>query len=79
LKNSRYAVSICCFIRTADVIVKIPYELRTYKRKSDKLAPPELKQVHPLGKSPVITVEIPGRDKSLVLAESAAIVEYLCE
>jgi len=43
------------------------------------LAPPELKQVHPLGKSPVITVEAPGLDKPLVLAESAAIVEYLTD
>jgi glutathione S-transferase len=37
------------------------------------LAPPELKQVHPLGKSPVIT------DGELVLAESGAILEYLAE
>ena len=62
-----------------DATFQIPYELKTYKRGSDKLAPPELKQVHPLGKSPVITVEVPGRTEPLVLAESAAIVEYLCE
>jgi glutathione S-transferase len=41
------------------------------------LAPPELRAVHPLGKSPVIT------DKSasgeLTLAESGAIIEYLAE
>jgi glutathione S-transferase len=37
------------------------------------LAPPELRQVHPLGKSPVL------QDDSLVLAESGAIVEYLVE
>jgi glutathione S-transferase len=37
------------------------------------LAPPELRQVHPLGKSPVIT------DGDLVLAESGAIVETLIE
>lgn len=62
-----------------DVTHQIPYELKTYKRGSDKLAPPELKQVHPLGKSPVITIERPGGGKPLVLAESGAIVEYLCE
>jgi glutathione S-transferase len=37
------------------------------------LAPPELKKVHPLGKSPVI------RDGDFVLAESGAIIEYLVE
>ncbi len=35
------------------------------------LAPPELKAVHPLGKSPVIT------DGSTTMAESGAIIEYL--
>ena len=41
------------------------------------LAPPELKEVHPLGKSPVITIESAGTKK--VLAESAFITEYLCD
>lgn len=41
------------------------------------LAPAELKAVHPLGKSPVITVERPEYTQPLVLAESGAIVEYL--
>jgi glutathione S-transferase len=52
----------------------LPYELKIYKRNPlTKLAPPELKQIHPLGKSPVIT------DGDLVVAESAAIVEYQVE
>ena len=55
------------------------YELKTYKRGKDKLADPKLREVHPLGKSPVITVEVPGAEKPLVIAESAAIVEYLCD
>jgi hypothetical protein len=59
--------------------LEIPYELKTYKRGKDKLADPKLKEVHPLGKSPVITVEVPGAEKPLVIAESAAIVEYLCD
>jgi glutathione S-transferase len=37
------------------------------------LAPPELRQVHPLGKSPVIT------DGAFTLAESGAIIEHLIE
>ena len=50
----------------------LPYEIRKYQRDpKTMLAPPELKAVHPLGKSPVIT------DDGLVVAESGAIVEYL--
>ncbi|MHB8529716.1 MAG: glutathione S-transferase family protein [Caulobacteraceae bacterium] len=49
-----------------------PYEIRSYRRDAQtNLAPPELKAVHPLGKSPVIT------DGGRVLAESGAIVDYL--
>ena len=59
--------------------LQIPYELKTYKRGKDMLADPKLKEVHPLGKSPVITIETPGAEKPLVIAESAAIVEYLCD
>lgn len=48
-------------------------------RQKDKHSPPELKQVHPLGKSPAITIEAPGLEEPLVLAESAAIVEYIAD
>jgi glutathione S-transferase len=52
----------------------LPYEIRRYRRdRKTMLAPPELKLVHPLGKSPVI--EEDGR----VLAETGAIIEYLVE
>jgi glutathione S-transferase len=52
----------------------VPYELKLYRRdKATRLAPPELKKVHPLGKSPVVT------DDGEVLAESGAILEYLAE
>jgi glutathione S-transferase len=51
-----------------------PYEIVHYKRMEPlPLAPPELKEVHPLGKSPVIT------DDGVTVAESGAIVEYLLE
>ncbi|KAF2143321.1 uncharacterized protein K452DRAFT_317488 [Aplosporella prunicola CBS 121167] len=59
--------------------LQLDYELKIYKRGGDKLAPPELKEVHPLGKSPVISILPAGADKPLVLAESAAIVEYLTD
>jgi len=49
-----------------------PYEVRRYQRDAKTmLAPPELRAVHPLGKSPVIS------DGEVTMAESGAIVEYL--
>src|SRR5215208_6882721 len=52
----------------------LPYEIRFYKRNpKTMLAPPELRKVHPLGKSPVIT------DGEITLAESGAILEYLVQ
>ncbi len=50
----------------------VPYEVKRYERdRATMLAPPELRAVHPLGKSPVI------EDAGRVVAESGAIVEYL--
>ena len=52
----------------------LPYEIKHYQRDvKTMLAPPELRQVHPLGKSPVIT------DGGATVAESGAIVEYLID
>ncbi len=52
----------------------VPYEVRRYQRDPDtSLAPASLRQVHPLGKSPVIS------DGALTLAESGAILEYLVD
>jgi glutathione S-transferase len=48
-----------------------PYEIIRYNRQPNMLAPPELRAIHPLGKSPVIT------DNGNTIAESGAIVEYL--
>lgn len=59
--------------------LRVPYELKTYKRTNERLAPPELKEVHPLGKSPVVTIQLPGSAVPIVLAESAAIAEYFCD
>lgn len=54
----------------------LPYQVKRYERnKTTMLAPPELKQVHPLGKSPVIE----DTDGGNVIAETGAIVEYLVE
>ncbi len=52
----------------------VPYTIQRYQRDPrTRLAPPELKRIHPLGKSPVIT------DQGEVIAESGAILEYLAE
>ncbi len=59
--------------------LQIPYELKTYHRLPSKLAPPELVKIHPLGKSPVITIDLPGASEPVVLAESAFIVQYLLD
>jgi glutathione S-transferase len=51
-----------------------PYEVKRYERDpKTQLAPPALHQVHPLGKSPVIT------DGARVVAETGAIVTYLID
>ena len=51
----------------------VPYEVKHYQRGPDMRAPAGLRQVHPLGKSPVIT------DGDLTIAETGAIIEYLLE
>ncbi|MHC5778793.1 glutathione S-transferase family protein [Nostoc sp.] len=52
----------------------IEYEIKFYERDpKTMLAPESLRQVHPLGKSPVIT------DADLTIAESGAIIEYVVD
>ncbi|EAR09792.1 glutathione S-transferase family protein [Reinekea blandensis] len=52
----------------------LDYELKVYQRNSKtQLAPDELKAVHPLGKSPVLT------DGDQTIAESGLIIDYLIQ
>ncbi len=51
----------------------VPYEIVRYQRLPDMRAPPALRAIHPLGKSPVIT------DNGNTVAEFGAIVEYLID
>jgi glutathione S-transferase len=54
--------------------LELPYQLEKYQRDAQTmLAPPSLRKVHPLGKSPVVT------DGDMVLAESGAIIETVIE
>ena len=50
----------------------LPYEVKRYERdKKTMRAPPELKRIHPLGKSPLLD------EDGTIYAESAAIIEHL--
>ncbi len=52
----------------------LDYEVKRYQRDAHTmLAPPELRAIHPLGKSPVI------EDHGIKVAETGAIVEYLLD
>ena len=51
----------------------VPYEIVRYQRQHDMRAPKELRAIHPLGKSPVVT------DNGNTIAESGAIVDYLTQ
>jgi glutathione S-transferase len=52
----------------------LPYEVKRYERDAKtRLAPPELKAIHPLGKSPVLD------DGDVRVAETGAIIEYLLD
>ena len=52
----------------------VPYDIQHHMRDAvTNLAPPALLALHPLGKSPMI------EDNGRIVAESGAIVEYLCE
>ncbi len=53
--------------------LEVPYEVKRYERRASLAAPPELKRVHPLGKSPVLT------DGATTLAETGAIVTFIAE
>lgn len=52
----------------------VEYEIKSYERDPvTNRAPAELKTIHPLGKSPVIT------DSDKVIAETGAIIEYILQ
>ncbi|TDO98077.1 glutathione S-transferase family protein [Marinomonas balearica] len=51
----------------------LEYEVKLYKRDSSASAPESLKKIHALGKAPVL------EDGDVVIAESGAILEYLCD
>ncbi|MBP5980757.1 MAG: glutathione S-transferase [Halomonas sp.] len=55
-------------------VLEVEYEIHVYQRNNKtQQAPEALKDIHPLGKSPVIS------DGDLVVAESGAIIDYLIQ
>lgn len=59
--------------------LNLEYDIMVFKRTGLGVAPKELKEIHPLGKSPVIGIQPEGVEKPIILAESGVIVEYLAE
>jgi glutathione S-transferase len=55
--------------------LELDYEIRRYERNADMSAPEELKQAHPLGKSPIVQDITDGG--TITLVETGAICEYL--
>ncbi|MDB5969718.1 MAG: Glutathione S-transferase [Hydrocarboniphaga sp.] len=56
----------------------LPYEIKRYQRDAaTMLAPKELKAIHPLGKSPLLTDDT--ANGVITIAESGAIVEYILD
>jgi glutathione S-transferase len=53
--------------------LEVPYDIQRYARDKHFRAPPELQNVHPLGRSPVVAID------GHVLAESGAIIEYFVD
>ena len=52
--------------------LSLPYKLKWYQRKPNRLAPDELLALHPTAMAPVI------QDGDVVLTESAVVAEYIC-
>ena len=58
----------------------LPYEIRFYKRDpKTMLAPREMRQVHPLGKSPILEDSDGPGGMGVTLVETGAICEYLVD
>ncbi|KAF1969628.1 glutathione S-transferase [Bimuria novae-zelandiae CBS 107.79] len=54
----------------------IPYELKLYQR-DPFFSPPELKEKHPIGASPLLEDATSDSEHPILLAESGAIVDYI--
>jgi len=58
--------------------LQLDYTVEKYQRNSENYAPESLKQIHPLGRSPIVKIEEDGK-KPIIMVESGAITEYLIQ
>ncbi|CAI4417161.1 AEH_G0027950.mRNA.1.CDS.1 [Saccharomyces cerevisiae] len=59
--------------------LNLEYEIVPYKRDANFRAPPELKKIHPLGRSPLLEVQDRETGKKKILAESGFIFQYVLQ
>ncbi|KAF6816363.1 putative glutathione s-transferase [Colletotrichum sojae] len=59
--------------------LNLKYEVEAFRRSPTRQAPPELAEVHPLGKAPVLEITPAGGQQPVRLAESGYITQYLVE
>ncbi|KAF2845923.1 glutathione S-transferas-like protein [Plenodomus tracheiphilus IPT5] len=60
--------------------LNLEYDIKVYKRnEAGRAAGPELKEIHPLGRSPTIGITPAGSEKEIIITESETVVEYVCE
>ncbi|TEA16126.1 Biotin--protein ligase [Colletotrichum sidae] len=59
--------------------LNLTYTVQTFRRQPTRIAPPELAQVHPLGKAPVLEITPADGGEAIKLAESGYITQYLLE
>ncbi|CAH2351677.1 glutathione S-transferase 1 [[Candida] railenensis] len=59
--------------------LEVPYELKLYERDEDYRAPPQLKKIHQLGRSPILEIYPDGNEDPIILAETGYIMSYILE
>ncbi|PWY76122.1 glutathione S-transferase [Aspergillus sclerotioniger CBS 115572] len=60
--------------------LNLSYTIQPFKRNANGTAPAEMKQIHPLGKSPTISIQAPDTSLNpIILAETSPIMAYLIE
>ncbi|KAK4186704.1 hypothetical protein QBC35DRAFT_500523 [Podospora australis] len=56
----------------------LKYDLKLFSRTKEQLAPPEIEELHPLGKVPLVQIEQEGKEP-ICLVESGFIMQYLTD
>ncbi|KAF2997854.1 hypothetical protein E8E13_002513 [Curvularia kusanoi] len=59
--------------------LNLEYNVEVFKRNKEGRAGPDLKKIHPLGRSPLVGITPAGSDKEILIAESETIQDYICD